>query len=241
MAIKKEDNQLSNFRRPRKQATSGASKVVNKLKKDVKILKQNDVKNYKVKHQSPSSLSASITNVAPVIFCLNNMTQGTDETNRIGAKVKMIHLEMNLHLYRVSTLSNIPVLVRVMLVREITTLGSLLSLSQLMNSATPPPYDVRNNTTRDAKRFKVLSDKTFVMGPKVNSTASTFHYNGNGPMNKIIKWNKKLNFMTNYIRGNTGTVSDIDTNALHLIIFTDSTVASDLQADLAYNLIVDDN
>jgi len=241
MGIKQQEDELVNFRRQRKLAGAGVSKDVTKLKKDIKILKKNDVKNYKIKHIPPASLSASITQATPVVYCLNNISQGTDETNRIGSKVRMVHLEMNMHIFRYVNTQQPACMVRVLLVREISTLGSLLALNQLFSSATPPPHDVRNLITRDNRRFKILSDKTFSLGPRVVSISVAEHMSGATSSTKIIKWNKKLNFVTNYARGNAGTVADIDTNALHVIVLTDNGTANDLACEIACNLTIDDN
>ena len=41
-----------------------------------------------------------------------------------------------------------------------------------------------------------------------------------------INFTRKFNFVSDYALGNAGTVADIDTNSLHLLVFSDNSTAN---------------
>lgn len=182
------------------------------------------------------NVATALTNTVPHVRCLNTVTIGDTELLRQGDKCKFQNLDLSLKLKRVDGAARGPEYVRVLIVKEKTTLGSDLSLSQYFNSATPSVIDRRNIDTRDSARFTTYYDKLHILGGNVQSTGSTLHINNTVPSQKVINIFKKLNFTTDYSRGTAGTVADIDTNGLFLIMITDSVVASDITADLCYKM-----
>lgn len=157
---------------------------------------------------------------SPYVQCLNYLSQGTGGVNnRIGDRVRSSFVRLRLNCRATTSLTaNSAQQVRVIIAKETSTLGSNLSLSQYLLSTTPGEpntWDLINVTTRDYKRYTTYYDKTFVVG----------NYAGN-PEEFNIDFNKKLGFITDYPRNNTGTVSDIDTNGLFLIVFTNNTTAN---------------
>lgn len=186
--------------------------------------------------------SIGITNAVPTVLLLNGMARGTAQSNRIGEKVKFTGLEMGLQFYSTSSMIS-QWQVRVMLVREKTALGSLASLSGLFGDATPAPHYTRNYATRDAERYSVLWDRSFVISPyasSLNGAGTSNNYNTSTPSTKRYMIKKKLNFITNYARGDTGTVTDIETNTFQLIVFTDGSTSNALDMYGTYNLFFRD-
>jgi len=181
-----------------------------------------------VRHINQGLISFDQAN--PKVYCLNGLTKGDNVDNRDGNLVHAKRLEISLQLFANSTVLLFDTLVRVMLVRESTTLGSAISLSQLLASATPLTYALRNYQTRDQKRYKIIKDVTVGIGP-VNTSingagVSTVALQGY-PSIRDIKWSVPLNASVNHSRGNAGTEADIETNGYFLIFITDvSTVNS---------------
>jgi hypothetical protein len=122
--------------------------------------------------------------------------------------------------------------VRYLIVRETTTLGSNVTPQQFFAgvTATPAPSTLRNYVTRDDKRYHVLLDSGILsFGPETTplavagSSFNTFM----APCNyQKIHHRIPVKFTTDYSRGNAGTVADIDTNGVTLIIITDNTTAN---------------
>lgn len=184
---------------------------------------QNQIDKFKpeLKYVATGPINVTISNSAPSVSLLNGLTKGTDQTNnRIGDQVRMSFVNLRINL-RMDPLTIIPSTTpaayscRILIVKEKTTLGSTISLTQFFNTATPYTYSQRNVSTRDPKRFKTYYDKVFMVG----------NYGGNKEEINI-KINKRLGFKTDYSRNNTGTVSDIDTNGLFLIVLTNYTGAT---------------
>lgn len=190
---------------------------------------------------SKQTLSASLQNASPIVATLNVLSQGTSDTTRIGDKCRMRHLNCKVYLGATSSLTT-AALVRVMLVREKTTLGSALSPSQYFDSATPDPGAFQKNvTTRDPSRFITLYDS----GCKVISPSQ---YLAAGPCLNMatpnlicMEMDMNLDFVTDYSRANGGTVTDIDTNGLNLIIFTSTSTASAIFAIESHTIDFTDN
>lgn len=213
-----------------------------KLAKQVRTLSAKvkpQVNNYKWKSSTAGVLATvSVTNAAPMITLLNGIGEGTDEVNRIGDLARMNSLDLNVHFYNNSGSNSTPSLVRFLIVQEKTALGSAISMAQLFNSSTPQPWDVFNVTTRDNARFVIHHDESFSLGPAViqqaGGTAAIYSPANNNEFQFTIK--KKFKFVTDYSRGNTGLVGDIDTNSLYFICITDNTIASSVSCDIAWNL-----
>jgi hypothetical protein len=169
--------------------------------------------------------TTALTNAVPYVACLNVMGEGSDETQRVGDRGYMKWLKMNLVLLANATLL-LPTVVRVMIVKEKTTLGSALAPIQfLQGGGTPVTTSQRNYTTRDHSRYKIYYDESFTVCPP-SSPAATI---GNMALpSQMMAMHKQipLGFMTDYSRGSAGTVADIDTNGLSILIFTDNGVAN---------------
>lgn len=171
---------------------------------------------------------------------LNPLSQGTSESNRVGDKARMRHLMLKVYFGSASALTT-PTSVQVLVVREKTTLGSALSPSQFFDSSTPSPTNwQRNVLTRDPDRFVTLYDSGFrVLGLSEFSNA-TLNKDFSSPSIMQCLCDIPLDFVTDYSRGNAGTVADIDTNGLNMVVITSNTTANGVFANYAYTLSYSD-
>lgn len=151
----------------------------------------------------------------PVYILLNPLAQGTGSYARIGSKCKFTHIELGVQLYMTATNNTRELnMCRVLLVREKPAQGTIFSPVSFWNTTVPYTYTLfeKDQRTFD-ERFVVHYDKTVLIDP-----VKQFTHN--------IKINRKLNFITEYNRNNTGTITDIDINALYLLIITDQVTAN---------------
>jgi len=189
-----------------------------------------EVNNLKHYYFGTTLLSSTFNFANPFIGCINALAEGNAGVNdRNGSKCKWNTMSMNLNFFRTTLTAADTASYRVLIVREKTSLGSNVALAQLFNSATPNVIDVFNVNNRDKRRFHVYYDKTFLLGPNVtvqSGIVNPTNFNNGPPPQKIIRIRKKLRFLTDYSRGNAGTVADIDTNGLFLVIITNNSVSN---------------
>jgi len=186
--------------------------------------------------------SATAVATAPFIFTLNAVAQGTTENTRIGRLVKNKWLDLDLQTWAGSI--NDQIGVRIYIIAETTALGSALSPSQFFVDASVfSPYSQRDRTTRNASRYVVLWDsKPYTLGGAPVATAfSNVACNGVSPVQRIHSIHLPLNFSTDYSRGSAGTIADIDTNSLTLLMVTDNSTSGALFASGGYTLCFNDD
>jgi len=178
------------------------------------------------KYINPTYGNINVTGVlltSPYSVCLNAVAQGTGENARLGRLAKMLWLDMDLDFYAGAFAA--ASLVRYYIIVETTALGSAIAPSQFfVDAANFHPTSQRDRTNRNASRYMVLYDsKPFVLGGLPTSDASTNSFSNVGvaPAEKAFSHHLPLNFETDYSRGNTGTITDIDTNSLYLLVVTD--------------------
>jgi hypothetical protein len=163
------------------------------------------------------------TLTAPTIQCLNVVAQGTSENTRIGRLCKMKWIDINVEL--TSTANGGTQVVRWYLIVETSALGSNLAPSQfLLDNANFSPLSQRDRTNRDASRYCVIYDsKPCVIGgfPFASGLTAPVSVGSGQPAERVWSLHLPLNFSTDYSRANGGTVADIDTNALSILILSD--------------------
>jgi len=180
--------------------------------------------NHKYINPTYGNLAATgVLITSPYIALLNGVTQGTTENTRIGRLCKMKWLDIDLDFY--ANAVNASGLVRFYIIVETTALGSAISPGQFfVDTANFHPTSQRDRTNRNASRYMVLYDsKPFVLGGLPTSDASTNSFSNIGvaPVEKAFSLHLPLEFETDYSRGNAGTVADIDTNSLFLMVVSD--------------------
>lgn len=181
----------------------------------------------KVKFGGVATLTG-IQSTVPYTVLLNGLSQGTDTGQRMGSEVNWKYIDLRIFLGIATNAFRAESTFRVMLVKEKPALGGSLSLTSLFGSTQPESIDTYNYDNRDFKtRFMIFYDQVHRVDGIVFS--------------KFINIKKRLNFKTNYSRGNAGDVTDIDTNSLWLLIFTDyPTDTTSLGYKYAYNLFYED-
>jgi hypothetical protein len=169
-----------------------------------------------------------ITFANPGNICINQVAQGTDETQRIGDIVQNQWIELGYQCYSTASLLT-SCAVRFMLIYEgESALGSAAQFLGVFNTATPDTYTQRNYITRNDKRYKILIDETFNLGPTQAAIANV--YNGENlcmPNIHNRKWRIPLKgIVTDYSRGTTAAVTSIEKGTFTLFAITDNTTAS---------------
>jgi len=184
--------------------------------------------NHKYINSVYNAMSGFVSITAPFVQLLNGVAQGTSENTRIGRLTKNHWLDID---FSVNVgAAAVTDVVRFYIVVETTALGSALAPAQFFVDATNfSPYSQRDRTNRNASRYCVLYDsKPFVLGGlSVASGQTAPVVTGAGqPAERTFSMHLPLNFSTDYSRGNAGTVADIDTNSLYLLVVTDTSTGS---------------
>lgn len=143
----------------------------------------------------------AITNTGTIIQ-LNNLVQGDTNVTRDGNQVKWLNISARCSL-RSNTSATTGTSFRFMLVLDKQPNGAIYTVADLLENVDPSSGIEKNN----ALRFKVLSSKYLAVNP-----------NGRDRYNWTIF--KKLNFKTRY-QSNAGTIADISTNALSVMVISD--------------------
>lgn len=203
-------------------------KVVKRIMPEVKHITSN------VNSGSSSLVAVSQDWASGFPICLNQLAQGVGNTQRIGDRVRHINLDM---LYQINAVAEIGAcLVRVCIIREYTTLGSNVSWSGVFQgSSNLSVINVRNQDTRNPDRYKVLYDRIHYIGSRSSSTGADFVYT-EGSQSIPARIKLKLNFETDYSRGTSGSVGDIDTNGLFMGVFTNNVTSNALTMLYAFDL-----
>lgn len=150
----------------------------------------------------------AITSATATYNLLNGMQQGPDVAQRLGSKVSAKFIETRLTIYTTNGTNDQAKSIRVMMYIDKAPRGTKRNIFGVANPNSTTAiynYDDRNIS----KNFKILYDRTF----EVNSISVK---------KRTIVIKRKLNFESDYSRGDTGTISDFENNALYMMIFTDS-------------------
>lgn len=141
--------------------------------------------------------------------------QGVGDLNRIGARIMVKYLKVNLTLMLQAAEDSD--CVRVMIVRDKNTNGTQITTSELLSDTTTGlSY---NSPIRDSLKdqFEVYYDRTFdlkYMGPAVSSAPTPIK------SIKFTKYFKKGLPVTYYPDASAGTIADVQENNVSLIVFS---------------------
>jgi hypothetical protein len=167
-------------------------------------------------------LSAGNSNVvlsSPFLVNLNAVAQGTSNVARVGSKVRMVEMDLIVQVVYGTGCDSFAA--RFLIVRDVAAEGVLTTNGEIFTSAGGVD-SIRNYTTVNPDRYIVLLDHIFDRNELIPSTIST------STGNAVYLWRKtiKLGFVTDYSRGNAGTIADIDTNAITAIGICNATQAN---------------
>lgn len=145
-----------------------------------------------------------------LFYLLNGSTKGDDVNQRNGQRIRLRSMFINITT-NINSLSTTDVLIRY-----------IIFIDKQPNAAAPVLADVLEDTTYviqspmeidNSKRFIVLANQKCAMS-----------INGVRKMHKSIY--KKLNYIVQYNSSNAGTIADITTNSLYLLILSDDNTNS---------------
>jgi len=182
---------------------------------------------------APAALNAFLTTAAPLVATLNPLAQGTSNVTRVGSKVRLGRLDLRLFFQTgLGVLAN-SLQVRVVVVRDAAAEGVITTTGEVFTNATPGVRAPQNMVTVNPSRYQIMHDWVSNRNDWVpaNFLAAT------DPVQDCLHMVRMpLGFVTDYSRGNAGTVADIDTNALTVFIVTDNTTADALAVTGSYLL-----
>jgi len=184
------------------------------------------------KNYLDTALTQDINASTPLLQLLNAPVPGSGANQRIGRKICLKSIQLRLSLrYWVEVTGTAPDVVpgsgvRVLLVWDKQTNGTAVTTTTLFAS-TDYSLALINMDNRD--RFAILMDKVYGTPNTASSLGFPSQTIGNIGGIFMLKKYKKLNHETVFNSGSAGTVSDITTGSLYLIIVTDAdaTVNSD--------------
>lgn len=186
------------------------------LWKDVKYLKSLVNTEFKVKEQSASSTA----NTTGVFILLNGLTQGDDFTNRNGRSVRWKSLQ-----YHIRTLKDTAV--------GTCFVNYAIVIDKQANDATPTLADLYSNVQA---QFRNLDNrKRFVIIDEVRMTLDA-----DDPERNISKY-KKIDMHTIYDASNNGDITDINSNALYLVAWSNQPAGDGADFTLDHRLRFIDN
>lgn len=141
---------------------------------------------------------------------LNGSVPGTGATNRIGRKISMKSLFVRFYYDANSTTSS--GYLRSMIVYDMQANGVAPTAADLFSGGgTPFITMLTNMDNRD--RFKIIHDRTLYISAGTAVSDSNMKY-----YKKYFKWKNGLNVI--YNAGSAGTVADIQTGSLYLVVMS---------------------
>jgi hypothetical protein len=173
-----------------------------------------------------STFALSIT-TTPNIILLNPIVQGTTGNNRTGREVVLDSLRLSL-IFDQNTTALSDDLIRVMLVVDRECRSASMGSADLISSNSSSALQVNSSVDFDnfPRRFRLLHDKVYLL-PVRGENANTSNTLSRILVPLQIKLNQKVHY---YNASNAGTIGDIDSGALTLIVWsynaTSGTVSS---------------
>ncbi len=138
------------------------------------------------------------------IRLINASVVGDDFTNRDGRQIRIKSCGVTFTMI----MDSVPLdsQLRCMVVIDKQPNGILMTIAQLLDTSTVSSFKNLDNR----KRFVILKDEVLTLSQS-------------GENNTHLKWYKKIDMKTVYDSSNTGSISDITTNALYLVMISNDT------------------
>lgn len=160
------------------------------------------------KYRDIQSAKDPIT-IAGSIWTCNQLTIGASPSQRVGQRITCKSLELRYQLFPDSNLAS-PVMSRVRIVVYINYQENGTLPVQPLPLTAMSFVGGRNLSYR--AQFKILYDKIHIMYPCLTYPSEVIRH-------VYMKFRKPL--ITQYNSGNTGNYSDIQTGAIHILMFSD--------------------
>lgn len=174
------------------------------LRKRARIYKKPETKFY-----DASLSSTTIDYASPSFVLLNDLVQGTSDTDVIGRNyvIKSIYIRLSMYMNTGTSQTQ----VRCMLVQDKECNGTAITSSQLWTSGAGVAAIISPVNQLYVNRFRILWDKLY-------------SFSSSGMNNIGIKKFLKLAVKVNINGTNSGTISDIQHNSIYLIFTSDRTI-----------------
>lgn len=219
------------FKSKASKALKAGKKTANKNAKRIDKIEKvvNQIANQpEIKYIALSSSVLSVDHSNPRVQLLNGMIQGNIDGQRIGEIIKMKKITLNYKLYTINNAFTNTVTssrsVRVMLVLEKNPKGITFSFGDLFGVLTPYTTTIYNYKGVDFKqRYEVLHDRVY------NVQTQQGEY--------VYQIERKLNRNVDYSKGNTGTITDIESGALYFIVISDDNNVN--HQNFRYNMLIE--
>ncbi len=178
-----------------------SSNLSNRVSKLEKVAKQ-------VEKKFKDQTSAGTVTATAGFILLNGLLRGDTHEQRDGQRVHLESLNFNMT-YKMDTAS-LETVLKIFIVQDKQPNQVTMDIAELLNTATVIPTVALRNVD-NIKRFIVHHHMTFTM----DSTGKK-----SGHYHKYIK----LNIDSVYDTGNAGTIADLTTNALFLVLVSDDSI-----------------
>lgn len=157
--------------------------------------------------------AGTIDSGTPYNVLMNGLAQGTNNQSRIGNKITIKQIELNMMLKTGSSSTTCSIKCQVVYDKQPN--GAVFNIGDLLNTVggVYAPWATRNSI--NGQRFVVL--KSFYVTLNLNAAGV--------PVEKLLRKYIKCNIPTQY-GGNAGTIADITTGSLYLLFTSDQASTS---------------
>lgn len=220
----------------------------NRIKKIDKSIELKMLQSYQSSYNNPNTLlTTTWTYLNPVQYLLNPSILGTTNVTRLGDKIRMTSLHVSGQIYQTDGGTvlgiNIPIRIIVFIHKKPRGTSAILTQSGTTAGNTALFYNVGGGAPTTYQQYdtgvninmydsyKILFDKVYKLKTEVGAYVPST--DNDISVNPYINFNirKKLNYITDYSRSNSGSVLDIEANALYIAFITDTNSGLSLEMD----------
>lgn len=202
--------------RPKRRFTKRVPKKKNPLPVKKYIPKASPVE---LKYMDTEQTSVAI-GTSGSTYLLNGNVQGTSHLTRVGNRVTIKKIEL---MFGLAT--QLGVNVKICLVIDKQPNGSALSLSALYNTIGGAYYPWATRNSVNSQRFVTIKNFHISMNQQITGAN----------VNKFFKKYIKCNIPIQYNGGVAGTVADIQSNSIYLVVFADNTASMSFTSRLRFS------
>jgi len=153
-----------------------------------------------VKHRDQAT--TQVANTTGAVITMNGLAPGASDGQRVGKLIKMRQLQLRLHSY-VTAGTGVDQVHRVLVVLDHQTNGAAPGVTDILDAVTTTAFPNQDNRLR----FMILYDKVFTLSASAESGSMQF-----------ATVDIPLRYITQYNAGTAGTVGDIASNGLFLVV-----------------------
>lgn len=194
-------------------------KQVFNVKKTVKEMQSKEELKY-----LDTFMNGTVATSTSTLTLLNGLTQGDNVSNREGDSISPTSIQCKFNLSQVATAVQYEINVRHIVFWDSQANGAAPAAGDLLDLATITQAVLAPYKRQYQKRFKIVSDKSYVMHPKVidpatagEVVAATHHGGWKRSLSRVVKYRNSQN---------TGTITDIATNSLYSLWVTNDSSAN---------------